>query len=334
MKVFVTGGCGYIGSHVCKQLVESGHEVTVFDNLSSGFREALVSGERLIQGDLSSLADIGNALREDSYEAILHFAASISVAESVVNPLKYYRNNTCNTVNLLQAAADAGIEKLIFSSTAAVYGANSGGFASEETALAPINPYGWSKMMSERIISDTMKSGARVVLRYFNVAGADPSGLIGQRKPDAEHLLKVCLQAASGKRGSVSIFGTDYDTPDGTGVRDYIHVFDLASAHIRALEYLEKGGASNVFNVGYGTGQSVRDMISTVKEVTCSDFRVVESPRREGDPGMMVAKADKIKDILGWEPCRGDLKTIVEDSWRWEQLIDTSIVVDKSKLDG
>ncbi len=321
MNIFLTGGCGYIGSHVCKQLSERHHEVTVFDNLSTGSKQALINGERLIQGDLANPAEIADALKSQRFEAIMHFAASISVNESVEDPLKYYTNNTRNTLNLIEQAQNLGIGIFIFSSTAAVYGEIERGIATEEDPTNPINPYGWSKLMSERLIRDSYANGKYAILRYFNVAGADPSGRIGQRNPNAQHLLKACMKAAIGSNDSVSIYGTDYNTSDGTGVRDYIHVHDLAKAHICALEYLSRGGKSDIFNIGYGNGQSVKEMISTVKEVTGIDFQVNRCPRRPGDPAMMISNAEKARLKLEWESDYDDLRAIVRHSWDWERKL-------------
>lgn len=321
--ILVTGGAGYIGSHVVRQLSEAGHRVVVFDNLSTGSADALIHGERLIVGDLSDPEQIDRVLRETGCKSVLHFAAAIIAPESVHLPLKYYTNNTRNTLNLLRACVDNGVERFIFSSTAAVYGIPEGGEASEETPTVPINPYGTSKLMSEWMLRDAALAHgfSYVALRYFNVAGADPKARMGQRTPDATHLIKVCCQAALGMRDSVSIFGTDYDTTDGTGIRDYIHIEDLASAHLRALDYLHKGGGSTIINVGYGQGGSVRQVIDVVKKVSGVDFKVVEGPRRPGDPPNLVAGAQRIRSLLGWTPSHADLTTIIEDAWRWEKKL-------------
>ncbi len=321
--ILVTGGAGYIGSHVVRQLTEAGRKVVVFDNLSTGSPAALVHGEELAVGDLADTAAVEALFERYRVTTVLHFAASIVAPESVTNPLKFYSNNTRNTLNLLTLCARFGVERFIFSSTAAVYGFPENGVASEESATVPINPYGTSKLMSEWMLRDTaLAHGFKyVALRYFNVAGADPLARMGQRTPEATHLIKVCCQAALGMRESVSIFGTDYPTADGTGIRDYIHIEDLAAAHLAALSYLERGGESQRLNVGYGQGSSVREVIKMVKEVTAVDFPVLEAPRRPGDPAILVAQADRIRELLGWQPRFNDLRTIIADAWRWERKL-------------
>lgn len=323
MPVLVTGGAGYIGSHVVRQLSEAGYTVVVYDNLSTGFPDALVHGERLVTGDLSDTARLDALFVEYGFSTVLHFAASIVAPESVTAPLKYYGNNTRNTLNLLGACVKHGVERFIFSSTAAVYGIPDSGVAAEESATVPINPYGTSKLMSEWMLRDVCAAhGMRsVALRYFNVAGADPQARMGQRTPEATHLIKVSCQAALGLRDKVCIFGTDYPTPDGTGIRDYIHVEDLASAHLAALSYLEKGGESTRINVGYGSGSSVREVIDMVRRVSGVHFLAEEAPRRPGDPPSLVARADRAWTLLGWTPRYDNLETIVADAWRWEKKI-------------
>jgi UDP-glucose 4-epimerase len=322
-KVLVTGGCGYIGSHVVRQLSETGRQVVVYDNLSTGFKDALIHGEELVVGDLADNTALNALFEERRFTTVLHFAASIVAPESVTNPIKFYANNTRNTLNLLAACARFGVERFIFSSTAAVYGMPADGVASEESPLAPINPYGTSKLMSEWMLRDVSAAHGMqyAALRYFNVAGADPEARMGQRTPEATHLIKVACQTALGQRDKVAIYGTDYATPDGTGIRDYIHIEDLASAHLFALDHLERGGDSLTVNVGYGRGSSVREVIALVKEVSGVDFTVVEEGRRPGDPGSLVARADRIRELLGWQPRHADLRTIVGDAWRWERKL-------------
>ncbi len=320
MKVLVTGGAGYIGSHVVRQLGEAGHEVVVYDNLSTGHRWALLAGT-LVEGDLADGERLDALFAEHRFDAVLHFAAFIVVPESVAEPLKYYGNNTRNTLGLLERVQRFGVPHFVFSSTAAVYGMPEQTVIDETTPLAPINPYGASKMMSERMLMDLGAAGgpSYVALRYFNVAGADPEARIGQATPDATHLIKVACQAALGQRERLQIFGTDYETPDGTCIRDYIHVDDLARAHLDALDYLAAGGESQVLNCGYGRGYSVREVAESVRRVSGVDFRVDEAPRRAGDPPALVADNARIKKVLGWQPKFDDLETIVTDAWRWER---------------
>jgi UDP-glucose 4-epimerase len=323
MKVLVTGGAGYIGSHVVRQLDEAGKEVVVFDNLSTGSAASLIRNETLTVGDLADVSALERLFERYRFETVLHFAASIVAPESVGNPLKFYGNNTRNTFNLLTVCARFGVERFIFSSTAAVYGIPENGTASEDSPTVPINPYGTSKLMSEWMLRDAaFADGLRyVALRYFNVAGADPKARMGQRTPDATHLIKVCCQAALGMREALTVFGIDYPTCDGTGIRDYVHVEDIAEAHLAALSYLEKGGDSLTLNVGYGQGRSVREVIKATKEVSGVDFPVIDAPRRPGDPPVLVAEADRIKDRLGWKPRFNDLRTIIADALRWERKL-------------
>jgi UDP-glucose 4-epimerase len=322
-KILVTGGCGYIGSHVVRHLSEAGRAVVVFDNLSTGFSDALIHGEELVVGDLSDESVLDALFQKYAFTTVLHFAAAIIAPESVSLPLKYYGNNTRNTLGLLEACVKHSVRRFIFSSTAAVYGIPEGGTASEESTLSPINPYGTSKLMSEWMLRDTAfaHSMQYAALRYFNVAGADPQARLGQRTAEATHLIKVACQAALGMRESVGIYGTDYPTPDGTGIRDYIHIEDLAAAHLCALKYLENGGESTVMNVGYGRGRSVREVLEVVRKVSGVDFSVIEAGRRPGDPASLVASADRIWRLTGWQPRYDDLETIVADAWRWESKL-------------
>lgn len=322
-KVLVTGGCGYIGSHVVRHLSEAGYEVVVYDNLSTGFRDALLNGEELIEAELSDHKTLAEAFQKHNFKTVLHFAASIIAPESVTLPLKYYGNNTRNTLGLLEACVRFGVSRFIFSSTAAVYGIPEGQAASEDSTLSPINPYGTSKLMSEWMLRDAASAHGMkyAALRYFNVAGADPQARTGQRTPEATHLIKVACQAALGQRSETAIYGTDYPTPDGTGIRDYIHIEDLAAAHLAALGYLNGGGESTAMNVGYGRGSSVREVLAMVKQVSGVDFKIVESERRPGDPASLIAKAEKIGRLTGWKPKYDSLQTIVEDAWRWESKL-------------
>lgn len=320
--ILVTGGAGYIGSHVARQLGERGEELVTLDNLSSGFRSAVLHGE-FVQGDTGDAALLRRLLAAHGIETVMHFAAHIVVPESVADPLKYYRNNTANTRTLLECCVAAGVRNFVFSSTAAVYGIPASGIASEDSPTTPINPYGWSKLMSERMLADVAAVNPMryVALRYFNVAGADPGGRIGQSTPAATHLIKVACEQATGKREQVEIFGTDYETADGTGVRDYIHVEDLAAAHLKALDYLRAGGSSTTLNCGYGEGFSVRQVLDRVAQVAGKPLRIVESPRRAGDPAQLVARADRIRERLGWQPRHQDLGGIVRSAFAWEQRL-------------
>ena len=322
MKIFVTGGAGYIGSHCVKALGEEGHEICVYDNLSTGHEWAILSGT-LVRGDLADAASLDKAIRAFKPDAVMHFAASIQVEESVREPLMYYRNNVANTLNLLEAMVNNGIRCLVYSSTAAVYGMPEAMPVTEETPMRPINPYGASKVMVEQVLRDltAAKDFRYIALRYFNVAGADPGGRIGQAYRDATHLITRALKTAKGEHVCLNIFGTDYPTEDGTCIRDYIHVDDLASAHVLALDRLVKTGKSNIFNCGYGHGFSVKDVVQTVKAVTGIDFRVVETGRRAGDPPAIVADSGKLRKATGWTPQHDDLEFIVKTAWDWEKKL-------------
>lgn len=321
MKVLVTGGAGYIGSHVVRQLGQAGHDIVVFDNLSTGYRWAVTAGE-LVVGDLADEAAIEDLFSRHRFEAVLHFAANIVVPESVANPLKYYSNNTRNTLNLLKAVEKHQVPYMVFSSTAAVYGMPEQTVLTEDLPLAPINPYGASKMMSERMIMDLAAASSLnyVILRYFNVAGANPEGLLGQATPEATHLIKVACECVTGQRDGMSVFGTDYDTRDGTCIRDYIHVEDLAKAHVMALDYMADGGDSRVLNCGYGRGFTVREVIDVVKRKSGADFPVTETGRRAGDPAALMADNTLIRQTLGWQPDYDDLDTIVGTALAWEAI--------------
>ena len=321
-SILVTGGAGYIGSHTVLQLVARGERAVVLDDLSTGFRQA-VRGVPLVVGQVGDRALVDALLAEHQVETIIHFAAHTIVPESVADPLKYYGNNTCSTRSLLDCASRAGVKHFVFSSTAAVYGIPANGLAAEETATAPINPYGTSKLMSEWMLRDlcAVTPMRSVILRYFNVAGSDPGGRIGQSTRAATLLVKVACEVAVGKRESLSVFGTDYPTPDGTGVRDYIHVDDLASAHVSALNYLRDGGKSLIANCGYGHGYSVREVIASVEKIAGIKLKVREEPRRAGDPPALVAKADKVREVLGWRAKLDDIDTIVRTSLEWEKRL-------------
>lgn len=320
MKLLITGGAGYIGSHVVKALGAQNHDLIIYDNLSTGHREAVTSGE-LVVGDLEDAEKLRELFRTHQFDGVLHFAGSIVVPESVENPIKYYKNNTLNSLKLIELCREFHVNKFIFSSTAAVYGIPESGLCSEESVTQPINPYGQSKLMTEHMLRDvSFASDFRyVALRYFNVAGADPEGQIGQSFPQATHLIKVASELACGKRESMKVFGTDYPTPDGTCVRDYIHVCDLASAHVAALDYLAQGGESNIFNCGYGKGFSVKEVLTKVEEVTGKKLNAINEERRAGDPASLTAVVSKIHKHLDWKSQYDDLSFIIKTAYEWEQ---------------
>jgi len=321
-SILVTGGAGYIGSHVVKLLGERNENIIVLVDLSTGFESSILHG-KFIKGNTGDKELVSHILKEHKVESVLHFAAHTIVPESVENPLKYYQNNTCGTRNLLQCCSEAAVKHLIFSSTAAVYGELETGFASEDTPKAPINPYGSSKLMSEQMIRDVSKATdlTHVILRYFNVAGSDPDGRIGQSTKNATLLIKVAAEVATGKRDKLLVFGTDYPTPDGTGIRDYIHVTDLAEAHINALDYLRKDGQSTTLNCGYGHGFSVKEVINAINQENGKPITVEERPRRAGDPAELISVAQKIRQIIGWQPQYDDLNIIVKTSLAWERKL-------------
>jgi len=321
MAVLVTGGAGYIGSHMVLALTDAREEVVVLDNLSTGFPWAIAPGAKLIEGDIGDEALVGRIIKDHKIEAIVHFAGSIVVPDSVTDPLGYYLNNTVKSRALLAAAVAGGVKNFIFSSTAAVYGNPKSMPVFEEEAPAPISPYGTSKLMTEYMLKDSHAAYGLnfVALRYFNVAGADPKGRTGQSTPRATHLIKVACETALGQRASMDVFGTDYPTPDGTCLRDYIHVSDLISAHMQALKHLRGGGASGIFNCGYGKGYSVLEVINAVGKANGKPLPHKLGPRRPGDPAGIVAGAQKVRDVLGWEPKYNDLDFIVKTALDWEK---------------
>ena len=323
MAVLVTGGAGYIGSHMVWELVEAGEQVVVLDRLSTGFEWAVAPEAKLVIGDIGDMELVSGVIRDNDIESIIHFAGSIVVPESVADPLGYYSNNTAKTRNLLEAAVTGGVKHFIFSSTAAVYGSQGAEPVREDARLHPESPYGRSKLMTEWMLADTAAAHplTYTVLRYFNVAGADPAGRTGQSTPGATHLIKVACETALGKRDHMQVFGTDYPTDDGTCVRDYIHVSDLAAAHRLALQRLRAGGGNLVANCGYGHGYSVLEVIDSVRRVRGSDFDVRLTERRPGDPAAIVANSDRARHELGWQPQHDDLDRIVSDALSWEDAL-------------
>jgi UDP-glucose 4-epimerase len=327
--VLVTGGAGYIGSHTCRHLLDAGYRLVVVDNFYSGHRWAVPQRAVLVEGDVGDADLMLETAQAHRVDAVIHFAGHIVVPESVSNPLKYYRNNTVASATLIQACVSAGISKFIYSSSAAVYGIPESLPVSEETPTAPINPYGTSKLMTEWMLRDLAASFdpasldtnafRYVALRYFNVAGARLDGALGQATPEATHLIKVACETACGLRERVTIFGTDYGTPDGTCIRDYIHVDDLAAAHVAALDYLNRGGPPQTLNCGYGIGFSVRQVLETVKEVSGVNYAIAEGPRRPGDPPSLVADAHRIESVLDWRPRYKDLAVICRSAYNWER---------------
>lgn len=320
MAILVCGGAGYIGSHINKQLYKEGYETVVFDNLVYGHREAVKWGT-FVKGDLKNIEDIESVFHKYPIDEVFHFAAYAYVGESVEKPEKYYYNNVVNTLNLLQVMKKYGCKKIIFSSTCATYGEPERIPITEDIPQKPINPYGATKLMVERILQDYHKAYGLeyVVLRYFNAAGADPEGEIGESHNPETHIIPLVLDAASGKREDIKVFGTDYDTPDGSCVRDYIHVYDLATAHVLALHHLEAGKESLFLNLGNEAGTSVLEVINSVKKVTGKEFKETLDERRPGDPAKLVGSSKKAQEILGWKPVYGDIDVIVEHAWKWHE---------------
>ena len=323
MTVLVTGGAGYIGSHMALELLNRDEKVVIIDDLSTGSLAAIPCQAVFVQGDIGDESLVKEIISKHDIDAIVHFAGSIVVPESVVDPLKYYHNNTANSRNLVAAAVATDVRHFIFSSTAAVYGIPGSDPVTEEAPKEPISPYGNSKRMTELMLSDTARAHdfSYVALRYFNVAGADPLGRTGQSTPLATHLIKVACEAAVGKREFIEIYGTDYNTADGTCVRDYVHVSDLATAHWSALEYLRSGGESNLFNCGYGRGYSVLEVIETVQRIAGSDFEVRTAARRPGDPATLVSNPNRIHKALDWKPLYQDIDSIVTHALAWEKKL-------------
>ncbi|WP_417204657.1 UDP-glucose 4-epimerase GalE [Acetoanaerobium sticklandii] len=319
-KILLTGGAGYIGSHVVKMLGELGHELVIVDNLETGIKDSVLYG-RLEIFDLSDTKKLEDLIKTEDFDTCFHFAGSTVVPESVIDPIKYYRNNTTNTLNLLELCVKYKINNFVFSSTAAVYGNVPGGICDETSPIEPITPYGRTKYFAECMLEDTSNACPEfnyVIFRYFNVAGANVDGKIGQSTPNATHLIKVAAEVAAGKRDSISIFGNDYPTPDGTCIRDFIHIDDLAMAHVDGFTYLSNGGKSVVLNCGYGEGYSVSQTIEQMKKSSDNDFKVITAPRRKGDICNLITKCDKIKSVLNWKPRYNNLNQICSDAYNWE----------------
>jgi UDP-glucose 4-epimerase len=320
MRVLVVGGAGYIGAHSVRALLAAGHQVVIFDNLVAGHVEAAKRlGVPLVEADLNHPGEVFKALQQNPVDAVMHFAAFANVGESVTQPNKYYQNNLIGTIQLLEAMRQQGIKNIVFSSTCATYGNPTTPTLDETHPQRPINPYGWSKLMVEQILRDYDHAYniRHVALRYFNASGASADGLLGEEHHPETHLIPICLQVAAGMRDHLVVFGEDYDTLDGTCIRDYIHVEDLADAHVRALDHLAAGGTSEMLNVGTGKGHSVREVIRCSEKVTNLPIKVVKGARREGDPPVLVAAADKVREKLGWKPKYVELEPIVESAWRW-----------------
>lgn len=321
MAILVLGGAGYIGSHTALELVKAGNEVVIADNLVTGYRKAIPEGAKFYEGDLRDSDFLDNLFHQENIDAVIHFAAYSLVGESVTNPLKYYDNNLYGTKVLLEAMVKNNVGKIVFSSTAATYGEPENIPILESDRTCPTNPYGETKLAMEKMFKWTAEAhGLRYVsLRYFNACGADESGTIGEAHNPESHLIPLILQVPNGKRETISIYGTDYDTPDGTCIRDYIHVTDLAQAHILAVQYLNNGGESDIFNLGNGVGYSVREVIETARKVTGHPIPATETSRRAGDPARLVASSEKAKSVLGWKPVHDSLEEIISSAWNWHK---------------
>ena len=320
IKILVVGGAGFIGSHMVKMLLELDYQVSTFDNLSSGHRDA-VTGGNFFEGDLANQDDLRSVIKNNSFDCVMHFASSIEVGESIIDPKKYYRNNLINTINLLNQIIRSKIQYFIFSSTAAVYGNPKSIPISEDHIKDPINPYGNTKLMIERVLNDYRRAYDLkfISLRYFNAAGCDPDGLLGERHEPETHLIPLVLRAASGRNKSIKVFGNDYETKDGTCVRDYIHVHDICDAHIKSMRYLMDGGHSQCINLGNGSGFSVNEIIETAKKVTNKDFNIISENRRIGDPDILIADSSRAEKILNWKPIYSSLDEIVSHAWDFEK---------------